>query len=79
MLNASMTYYASILGSGLAEARVVHDWASEASPTLGCSIEISRDWRASEASETLFSHVYGSSRYIYIFITYLPRSLYIFQ
>ena len=34
-------------------------WASEASPTLGCSIEISRD--------------------IYIFITYLPRSLYIFQ
>ena len=30
-----------------------NDWASEASPTLGCSIEISRDWRASEASETL--------------------------
>ena len=29
------------------------NWASEASPTLGCSIEISRDWRASEASETL--------------------------
>ena len=28
------------------------DWASEASPTLGCSIEISRDW-ASEASPTL--------------------------
>ena len=26
-------------------------WASEASPTLGCSIEISRDW-ASEASPT---------------------------
>ena len=23
-------------------------------------------WRASEASETLFSHAYGSSRYIYI-------------
>ena len=22
---------------------VVHNWASEASPTLGCSIEISRD------------------------------------
>ena len=35
------------------------NWASEASPTLGCSIEISRD--------------------IYMFITYLPRSLYIFQ
>ena len=34
-------------------------WASEASPTLGCSIEISRD--------------------IYMFITYLPRSLYIFK
>ena len=28
------------------------NWASEASPTLGCSIEISRDW-ASEASPTL--------------------------
>ena len=44
---------------------------SEASPTMGCSIEISRDiykiyWRASEARETLFSHVYGFSRYIYI-------------
>ena len=26
-------------------------WVSEASPTLGCSIEISRDW-ASEASPT---------------------------
>ena len=25
-------------------------------------------WRASEASETLFSHVYGISRYIYIYI-----------
>ena len=25
-------------------------------------------WRANEASETLFSHVYGSSRYIYICI-----------
>ena len=24
------------------------------------------NWRASEASETLFSHVYGNSRYIYI-------------
>ena len=29
-----------------------HNWAREASPILGCSIEISRDWRASEASET---------------------------
>ena len=29
-----------------------HYWASEASPTLGCSIEISRDW-AGEASPTL--------------------------
>ena len=38
---------------------MANNWASEASPTLGCSIEISRD--------------------IYIFITYLPRSLYIFQ
>ena len=28
------------------------NWASEASPTLGCSIEISRNW-ASEASPTL--------------------------
>ena len=27
-------------------------WAGEASPALGCSIEISRDW-ASEASPTL--------------------------
>ena len=27
-------------------------WANEASPTLGCSIEISRDW-ASAASPTL--------------------------
>ena len=26
------------------------------------------NWRASEASETLFSHVYGSSRYIYIYV-----------
>ena len=26
------------------------------------------NWRASEASETLFSHVYGNSRYIYIYI-----------
>ena len=34
------------------------NWASEASPTLGYSIEISRD--------------------IYIFITYIPCSLYIF-
>ena len=25
-------------------------------------------WRASEASETLFSHVYGISRYIYIYV-----------
>ena len=25
-----------------------------------------KNWRASEASETLFSHVYGISRYIYI-------------
>ena len=25
-------------------------------------------WRASEASKTLFSHVYGNSRYIYIYI-----------
>ena len=25
-------------------------------------------WRASEASETLFSHVYGNSRYIYIYV-----------
>ena len=25
-------------------------------------------WRASEASETLFSHVYGNSREIYIYI-----------
>ena len=24
------------------------------------------NWRASEASETLFSHVYGISRYIYV-------------
>ena len=24
-------------------AKVVNNWASEASPTLGCSIEISRD------------------------------------
>ena len=30
-------------------------------------------WRASEASETLFSHVYGSSRYIYIY--YIPPPL----
>ena len=30
----------------------VYFWAREASPTLGCSIEISRDWE-SEASPTL--------------------------
>ena len=29
---------------------------------------LSTGWRVSEASETLFSHVYGSSRYIYIYI-----------
>ena len=36
-------------------AKVANNWASEASPTLGCPIEISRDyiWRASEARETL--------------------------
>ena len=27
------------------------------------------DWQASEASETLFSHVYGNSREIYIYVT----------
>ena len=26
------------------------------------------NWRASEASETLFSHVYGNSRYIYVYM-----------
>ena len=31
---------------------LMNNWASEASPTLGCSIEISGDW-ASEASPTL--------------------------
>ena len=25
------------------------------------------NWRASEASESLFRHVYGNSRYVYIF------------
>ena len=34
-------------------AKVANNRSSEASPTLGCSIEISRDMRASEASETL--------------------------
>ena len=34
-------------------AKVANNWASEASPTLGCSIEISRDNWASEASPTL--------------------------
>ena len=39
-------------------------WASEASPILGCSIEISRDW-ASEASPTLGCSI-EISRDIYI-------------
>ena len=30
-------------------------------------VECGGYWRASEASETLFSHVYGNSRYIYIY------------
>ena len=29
--------------SGVASRKWKRDWASEASPTLGCSIEISRD------------------------------------
>ena len=41
-------------------------WASEASPTLGCSIEISRDW-ASEASPTLGCSI-EISRDIYMYI-----------
>ena len=31
-------------------------------------LETHANWRASEASETLFSHVYGNSRYIYVYI-----------
>ena len=31
-------------------------------------LETYANWRASEASETLFSHVYGNSRYIYVYI-----------
>ena len=30
-------------GFALGNGKVINDWASEASPTLGCSIEISRD------------------------------------
>ena len=34
------------------------------------------NWRASEASEKLFSHVYGSSRYnIYIYYNYIHASV----
>ena len=33
-----------------------------------CNQQTRSNWRASEASETLFSHVYGSSRYIYIYV-----------
>ena len=45
---------------------MANNWASEASPTLGCSIEISRDW-ASEASPTLGSSI-EISRDIYMYI-----------
>ena len=48
-------------------AKVENNWASKASPTLGCSIEISCDW-ASEASPTLGCSI-EISRDIYIFIT----------
>ena len=48
-------------------AKVANNWASEVSPTLGCSIKISRDW-ASEASPTLGCSI-EISRDIYIFIT----------
>ena len=33
----------------------VHNWASETSPTLGCSIEISRD---------IYMYVVGMSEYV---------------
>ena len=35
--------------------------------TPACAVTYT-NWRASEASETLFSHVYGNSRYIFIYI-----------
>ena len=41
------------------------NWASEASPTLGCSNEISREW-ASKASPTLGCSI-EISRDIYIY------------
>ena len=52
------------------------NWASEASPTLGCSIEISRvyNW-ASEASPTLGCSI-EISRDIYIYI-YVVGMLYV--
>ena len=42
------------------------NWASEVSPTLGCSIEISRDW-ASKASPTLGCSI-EISRDIYMYV-----------
>ena len=50
----------------------IFNWASEASPTLGCSIEISRDiyiyLRASERSERSEHIVVVSSRFYYKYI-----------
>ena len=36
--------------------------------------EYFNNWRASEANETLFSHVYGNLRYIYIYTVYVTGS-----
>ena len=36
-------------------------------PVMG-TIFLVYNWRASEASETLFSHVYENSRYIYVYM-----------
>ena len=46
---------------------LIGNWASEASPTLGCSIEISRDW-ASVASPTMGCSI-EISRDIYICVS----------
>ena len=66
-------------GDVLSSVGDVHSsWASETSPTLGCSIEISRDiyyWRASEASETL-SGLFNRESRIYILYNYYNYYIY---
>ena len=43
-------------------------WASEASPTMGCSIEISRDWANSFITriQQQLMHLFSSTRYLFV-------------